>query len=194
MSHFGLAFIFIFVAVDPFGLLPIFISLTQGMTPFQKRRVIAQSIITALCIAIVFIFVGRALFRAIGVTVSDFMIAGGALLFIIAVRDLVEGEKAQETPHQSLGAVPIGTPLIVGPAVLASALIVRDVYGLLPTIAAIVANILLVGVVLLLSDFLVKLLGGAGTRALSKVFLVFLAAFAVMMVRRGIVQAINGGA
>ena len=191
MSDFGLAFVFLLVAVDPFGLLPIFISLTEGMTTFQKRRVISQSIITALCIAIAFIFLGRALFRAIGVTFSDFMIAGGALLFVIAVRDLIGGEKRQEVSPRSLGAVPLGTPLIVGPAVLTSALMLRDVYGLLPTIFATVANILLVGIIFLLSDFLVKLLGSAGTKALSKVFLILLAAFAVMMVRRGVVEAIN---
>ncbi len=191
MSDFGLAFVFLLVAVDPFGLLPIFISLTEGMTTFQKRRVISQSIITALCIAIAFIFLGRALFRAIGVTFSDFMIAGGALLFIIAVRDLIGGEKRQEVSPRSLGAVPLGTPLIVGPAVLTSALMLRDVYGLLPTIFATVANILLVGIIFLLSEFLVKLLGSAGTKALSKVFLILLAAFAVMMVRRGVVEAIN---
>ncbi len=191
MSDFGLAFVFLLVAVDPFGLLPIFISLTEGMTTFQKRRVISQSIITALCIAIAFIFLGRALFRAIGVTFSDFMIAGGALLFVIAVRDLIGGEKRQEVSPRSLGAVPLGTPLIVGPAVLTSALMLRDVYGLLPTIFATVANILLVGIIFLLSEFLVKLLGSAGTKALSKVFLILLAAFAVMMVRRGVVEAIN---
>ncbi len=188
-----MAFVFILIAVDPFGLLPIFVSLTEGMTAVEKRRVISQSIITASCIAVGFVFLGRALFRAIGVTVSDFMIAGGVLLFIIAVVDLVVGEKRQRIPAQSLGAVPLGTPLIVGPAVLTSALMLHDVYGLLPTLLAILANIILAGIVFVASDLLVKLLGGAGTKALSKVFLVFLAAFAVMMVRKGMVGAIGGG-
>jgi multiple antibiotic resistance protein len=191
MTDFGLAFVFLLVAVDPFGLLPIFVSLTEGMSAVEKRRVIGQGIVTALCVAIAFLFLGRVLFRAIGVTVSDFMIAGGLLLFMIAVKDLLTGEKKQRISPEGLGAVPLGTPLIVGPAVLASILILRDVYGLLPTISAIVANILLVGIVFLLSDFLVRLLGRAGTRALSKVFLIFLAAFAVMMVRKGIVEAIR---
>jgi multiple antibiotic resistance protein len=194
MNEFGLAFVFMLVAVDPFGLLPIFVSLTEGMTPVEKRRVVEQGMVTALCVAIGFLFVGRALFRAVGVTVSDFMIAGGTLLFVIAVKDLMTGEKRQRVPGESLGAVPLGTPLIVGPAVLASTLILRDVYGLLPTISSIVANILLVGIVFLLSGFLVRLLGRAGTKALSKVFLVFLAAFAVMMIRRGILEMIAGAA
>jgi multiple antibiotic resistance protein len=194
MNEFGLAFVFMLVAVDPFGLLPIFVSLTEGMTPVEKRRVVEQGMVTALCVAIGFLFVGRALFRAVGVTVSDFMIAGGTLLFVIAVKDLMTGEKRQRVPGESLGAVPLGTPLIVGPAVLASTLILRDVYGLLPTISSIVANILLVGIVFLLSGFLVRFLGRAGTKALSKVFLVFLAAFAVMMIRRGILEMIAGAA
>ena len=193
MSNFGLAFVFLFVAVDPFGVLPIFISLTEGMTPGQRRRVIRQSVITALCVAVGFMYVGKALFSVVGVTMSDFMIAGGVLLFIIAVRDLMAGEKTQRIPSQSLGAVPLGTPLIVGPAVLTSVLILRDVYKPLPTIFATVANILLAGVIFLLSGLLVRVLGGAGTKALSKVSLVLLAAFAVMMVRKGIEAALGSG-
>ena len=193
MENFSLAFVFLFVAVDPFGVLPIFISLTEGMTTSQKRRVIQQSLITALCVAVGFMFVGKALLDAVGVTISDFMIAGGVLLFIIAVRDLMATEKSQRAPSQSLGAVPLGTPLIVGPAVLTSVLMLRDVYKPLPTIFATVGNILLVGMILFSSDFLVRLLGGSGTKALSKVSLVLLAAFAVMMVRRGIEAAIGSG-
>ncbi len=191
MREFGLAFLFVLVAVDPFGLLPIFITLTEGMERDEKRRVIAQSLITALCIAVGFIFVGKALFRAIGVTIPDFLIAGGILLFVIAVADLMWGEKRQRIPSPSLGAVPLGTPLIVGPAVLTSALILRDLYGPWEAILAVTANVCLVGIVFLLSDLLAKLLGGAGSKALSKVFLVFLAAFAVMMVRKGLEQVIG---
>ncbi len=190
MEEFGLAFVFILVAVDPFGVLPIFLSLTEGMSRSQKQSIIAQSMITALCVAIAFLFVGKALFRAIGVTISDFMIAGGALLFIIAVIDLIASERRQKIAAQSLGAVPLGTPLIVGPAVLTSVLILHDVYGLAPTVCATVVNILLVGILLVLSDFIVKVLGDAGTKALSKVSLVLLAAFAVMMIRRGVMDAI----
>ena len=191
MREFGLAFVFILVAVDPFGVLPTFLSLTEGMSKSQKESIIAQSMITAFCVAIAFLFLGKALFEAIGVTISDFMIAGGALLFIIAVIDLIAGERRQKTAARSLGAVPLGTPLIVGPAVLTSVLMLRDVYGLAPTICATVVNILLVGILFVLSDLLVRLLGDAGTKALSKVSLVLLAAFAVMMIRKGIIEIIT---
>jgi multiple antibiotic resistance protein len=194
MVEFGSAFVFILMAVDPFGMVPIFLSLTEEMGVAEKRRAIAQSIVTALCVAVAFIFVGKALFRAIGVTMSDFMIAGGVLLFIIAVTDLMTGEKRRYKPTESLGVVPLGTPLIVGPAVLTAGLMLRDVYGLVPTVLATVANIALVGVVLLGSDSFVRIVGQAGTRALSKVSLVLLAAFAVMMVRKGIVAALGSNA
>jgi multiple antibiotic resistance protein len=186
-----LAFLFVLVAVDPFGMMPIFLSLTEGMSAAERRRVIGQSVVTALCVAVLFIFVGKALFKAIGVTMADFMIAGGVLLFIIAVTDLMTGEKKRYLPTDSLGVVPLGTPLIVGPAVLTASLMLQDVYGLAPTLVATVANVFLVGGVLLASGSLVKLLGQSGTKALSKVFLVLLAAFAVMMVRRGIESALR---
>lgn len=191
MADYGLAFLFVLVAVDPFGMMPIFLSLTEGMSAAERRRVIGQSVVTALCVAVLFIFLGKALFKAIGVTIADFMIAGGVLLFIIAVTDLMTGEKKRYLPTDSLGVVPLGTPLIVGPAVLTASLMLQDVYGLAPTLVATVANVLLVGGVLLASGSLVKLLGHSGTKALSKVFLVLLAAFAVMMVRRGIESALR---
>ena len=79
LEHFILAFIPIFVAVDPIGILPVFVSLTHGVGQKQKRRIIFLSLLTAVCLAIGFIFLGKAIFRTLGITVGDFMIAGGAI-------------------------------------------------------------------------------------------------------------------
>ena len=84
MHSFLLVFIPIFVAVDAIGLLPIFISLTQGLEQKTKQKVIGESILTALGLSIGFIFLGRAVFKLLGITVGDFMVAGGLVLFCIA--------------------------------------------------------------------------------------------------------------
>jgi len=182
-----LSFIPIFVAVDAFGVLPIFLSLTDGMKPHERRNVLRQSLITAFAIAVAFVFLGKAIFLVLGITVQDFMIAGGVVLFILSVVDLLFPTKQRRSPS-TVGVVPLGMPLIVGPAVLTTALISINSYGILVTLFSIVVNILLAGIIFAFSHLLMKVLGKAGSKAISKVFSLFLAAIGVMMVRKGLMQ------
>lgn len=188
LNDFILAFIPIFVAVDPIGILPIFVSLSQGLNAERKNKVINQSIVTAVCLAFGFIFLGKMVFKFLGITINDFTIAGGLILFCIAVMDIVSPAKARRFPTDDFGPVPIGTPLIVGPAVLASSLLLVDQYGIVATGAAVFINILIVGIVFRSAEHIMKVLGEAGTRALSKVMALLLAAIAVMMIRKGLFQ------
>jgi len=183
-----LAFIPIFVAVDAIGVLPLFASLTEGVKKKEKTRIIFQSMVTAMCLAIGFIFLGKAVFNLMGISLGDFMVAGGAILFYIAVADIRGPGKGSQYANQELGAVPLGTPLIVGPAVLTTSLIIIGEYGLPATLISVLVNILLAGLILSLSGFIIKILGKAGSRALSKVTNLLLAAIAVMLIRKGIVQ------
>lgn len=181
-----LAFIPLFVAVDAIAVLPIFVSLTEEFSRKEKAKIILQSIITAICLAVGFIFLGRAVFKFLNITIGDFMVAGGVLLFCIAIIDILNPTKKRRIPSSGLGAVPLGTPLIVGPAVLATSLILIDTCGILPTLISVLANIILAGAMFLSAEFLMKVLGEAGSRALSKVTSLLLAAIAVMLVRKGI--------
>lgn len=186
------AFIPIFVAVDAIGTLPIYVSLTHGIKSENKKRIILQSIATALCLAIGFIALGRVIFEFLGITMGDFMIAGGAILFCIAILDIVNPAKQKPLPVNELGAVPLGTPLIVGPGVLTTCLMMVDQHGLSPTILAVLINILLAGMVFYFADHMIRIFGQSGSRALSKVMALLLAAIAIMMIRKGIVQALTG--
>jgi multiple antibiotic resistance protein len=180
-----LAFIPIFVAVDAIGILPIFVSITHGISPEKRRKVIIQSIITAICLAVVFIFLGKLIFRFLGITVGDFMIAGGSILFCISIIDIVNPAGRSRINSDTVGAVPLGTPLIVGPAVLTTSLIIIDQYGLIATLVSVISNVALAGLVFSFSDRLGRLIGEAGSKALSKVMHLLLAAIAVMMIRKG---------
>jgi len=190
LNNILLALIPIFVAVDALGLLPMYISFSQKLTPHGKRQLIMQSILTALLLAVAFIFVGRTLFHLLGITVEDFMIAGGAILFTLAITDLLTATKQRRMPQSDLGIVPLGTPLIAGPAVLTSSVIIITQFGLIPTLISVVVNILFAGVVFAMADSLIRVLGQAGVKALSKITSLFLAAIGVMMVRRGVVEII----
>lgn len=189
MKNFILAFVPLFVSVDAFGLLPIFISMTEGINGAQRKRVIFQSTITAFLIAVSFVFLGKAIFSLLGITVADFMIAGGVLLFVIALVDLlsIEKKRMKLAPH-SIGPVPLGTPLMVGPAVLTTSLMLVSVHGPVTTVTAIIANIAIAGMIFYASEIVTRVVGLAGTRALSKIASLLLAAIAVMMVRKGIFE------
>lgn len=184
-NDFLLAFVPLFVAVDIIGTLPMFLGLTEGMDSDKRRHIIRQSILTALAVAIGFLYVGKYLFDWLGITMYDFMVAGGALLFIIATMDLLSGIKYARR-IDAIGAVPLGIPLIVGPAVLTTELMLVSVHGRVATILAIVANIGIAGLVLLSADFWARILGKAGSQAVSKVASTILAAIAVMMIRKGV--------
>lgn len=186
ISQIFLAFIPIFVAVDPFGVLPIFISLTGELDTKEKRKTIRQSFWTAISVAFAFVLVGKGLFSLLGITVGDFLVAGGMVLFAIAIIDLAAPGKTRRMPSDEFGVVPLGTPLIVGPAVLTTSLIVIDQYGIVPTIVSIVVNILIVAVLFYFSRPVTKFLGKSGAAALSKIMALLLAAIAVMMIRKGL--------
>jgi multiple antibiotic resistance protein len=194
MDDFLLCFVPLFVAVDAIGVLPVFLGLTERLSPAQRRRLIVQSVLTATAVAFVFVVGGSVLLRLLGITVADFMVAGGALLFVFSLTDLIAPHKAQALESGSVGVVPIGVPLLAGPAVLTASVLLADQYGRAPVSAALVANMLLAGVVLALSGPINRALGTSGARVIQRVTLLLLAAIAVMTIRKGVEVFLHGGA
>ncbi len=191
LKNIFLAFIPIFVAVDAIGVLPLYISFTEGLKEKEKNMILIQSILTATILALFFIILGKSVFKVLGITMGDFMIAGGAILFCISIIDLTTTTKKRRIPGTDIGAVPLGTPLIVGPAVLTTSLLIISQYGLLPTIISIIVNILLAGAIFKSSRFFIKILGNTGSKAFSKIFSLLLAAIAVMLIRKGLLEFIS---
>ncbi len=183
-----LPFIPLFVAFDALGILPIFVSLTSEMTQLERKKVVRQSILTGFLASIGFLAAGKSVFDLLGITVSDFKVAGGSLLFIIAVVDLIFPERTRTFPKETLGVVPIGIPLIVGPGVLTLLLISAQTYGYVSTVLCLILNLLTVWLVFGNSHLIMRLLKDGGTKGMGKVFALFLAAFAMMMIRTGITE------
>ncbi len=187
MKTFWLCFVPLFIAVDVPGVLPIFLGLTEGLSREQIRKVTLQSTVTAVIVALLFLWIGQSVFALLGITVADFMVAGGVLLFVISVSDLLTMQKRlRQVDPESLGPVPLGVPLIVGPAVLTSSILLANEYGLGWTALAIVTNIGLVALAFVLGGPIHRLLGTAGTKVLSKLSSLLLASIAVMIIRKGI--------
>ena len=187
MKTFWLCFVPLFVAVDAIGVLHMFISFTQDVDVNRIRRIIYQSVITAMLVALIFLALGTAILKLLGITVADFMVAGGILLFIISISDILSAEKIQrQVDPDSLGAVSLGVPLIAGPAVLTTSILLLNEHGFFQTATAVVANILIAGVVFFLAGPIHRFLGKAGSKTVSKIASLLLAAIAVMIVRKGI--------
>jgi multiple antibiotic resistance protein len=187
VKGFLLCFVPLFVAVDAIGILPMFMNLADGLDKKEKRRIVLQSVVTAMFVALVFVAIGELILQLLGITVADFMIAGGALLFAISLSDLLMIEKFhRRVDAESLGAVPVGVPLIVGPAVLTTTILLLRQYGFAPTIAAVVVNVAIAGVILWFSQELLSVLGKTGAKTVSKLARLLLAAIGVMMVRKGV--------
>ena len=194
MFHFWLAFVPLFVAVDAIGTLPMFINFTNGLDQRVKHRIVLQSVVIAIVVALAFLAIGQVVLSLLGITVADFMIAGGALLFVISLNDMLSFEK-KELPidPESLGAVPLAVPLIVGPAVLTTSILLVSQYGFSVTVAATIANILVAGAVFYGAAVINRILGKSGAKTISKLASLILAAIAVMMVRRGITIFLSSG-
>ncbi|MEN6385503.1 MAG: MarC family protein [Phycisphaerales bacterium] len=186
MRNFLLAFIPLFVAVDSLGLMPVFFGLTEGMDRKEKNKIIMQSAVTASIVAVIFILIGRMIFKFLGITIEDFMIAGGVILFCISITDMISTEKVRKLSAESLGSVPLGIPLMVGPAVLTTCLILVPQFGMKMTILCILLNILIAALVLQQSHHLIKILGVTGSKAFSKVMSLLLASIGIMLIRKGI--------
>ena len=187
-----LAFIPIFVAVDAVANIPIFLSLVESVTKKHKHKIILDAVKTSTAVAIIFMCIGKWVFSLLGVTIPDFQIAGGLLLFVLSTRLLFPGAQKDSLTHnhdRDIGVFPLGTPLITGPAVLTTTLMMMNTFGLMPTLVSLVLNMGIVWLTLAKADFIMKLIGPSGTRAFSKIMYILLAAIAVMMVRHGIFGA-----
>ena len=186
MDQFWHAFVPLCVAFDGVGLLPLFWGLSQRLSPRERRRAVSEAVITALIVAIAFLLVSRAVFSLMGLRLADVMVAGGAILSVLSLRDLLLPEKPSKRHYESPGVVPLGVPLLAGPAVLTMVLLVRDRYGWPVTLAALVANMALVWGLLRSADWLMRQLGRDGAQVISKITSLILTAFGVMLIREGI--------
>ncbi|MCL4461744.1 MAG: MarC family protein [Nitrospirae bacterium] len=196
MSHrFLLAFLPLFVAIDPLGILPFFLSLTQGLPAPQKKTIARTAALTAFLLSLSFALGGRIILDYLGLTIWDFSIAGGILLLVLSVSDLLQSQKIPEEEEKSgrtlirrsLGVVPLGIPVIAGPATLTTALTLSKSGPLWAVVTALLANMLLIYFLLSQSEKVNRILGSTLSSAIGKIFSLLLAAIAVSLIHKGIV-------
>ncbi len=185
-TSFLMAFIPIFVAIDPIGMVPVFLSITHGIDPERVKRIANQAIVTAAAITLGFVFLGKIIFHALSITVSDFQIAGGLVLLAIAIKDLLFQAEKFPPAQESMGVVPLGMPLVAGPALITSLIALVDTVGIFPTVVALAVNLVLVIISFRYAALLAGWISVAGMKALAKIISLLLAAIAVSMIRHGL--------
>ncbi|MBC7385922.1 MAG: MarC family protein [Cryobacterium sp.] len=188
---FLITFTSLFVALDIIGTVPIYLSLTKDMSAGERKEVVDRSMGVALIVAILFMALGQVTFKHIGISIDDFKIAGGLILLLISLADLVGGPQAVHgSSSGSTGVVPLAVPLISGPAVLTTLLLQSGSVGYLVTVSALFLNYLLAWQILRHCDKVTKWIGKDGTIVLSKIAALLLAAIAVAMIRSGIFSSL----
>lgn len=194
------AFATFFVVIDPPGCAPIFASLTAG-TPTSHRRTMAlRSIAVASSILLIFAIFGEDLLRTLGISLEAFRIAGGIMLFLIALEMVFEkrqerrenrAEDVKSKPeHEDISIFPMAIPMIAGPGSIASAMLLmarsQGVEASLVVLGALGAVLVLTLFALLLAGPLMKLVGYKVEAMISRILGVLLAALAVQFVIDGV--------
>ncbi|WP_322892562.1 MULTISPECIES: MarC family protein [unclassified Yoonia] len=193
------AFTTLFIIMDPPGLAPVFIALTQGMTPSQRRAIAIRACTVAACLLMLFLFVGEALLGFIGISMDAFRIAGGVLLFLTALDMLFQRRQARrednaaegQAEHQDDPSVfPLALPLIVGPGAITTVILLA---GNSPSPAdyGAIAGVVFVVLIITFLSFLAapvieRVLGKTGLNILTRVLGMLLAALAVQFVMDGL--------
>lgn len=186
------AFIMLFVVFDAVGNVPIFYSLTEGLDIKERRKTIQNSVIIAGGILLFFALGGELLLNFFHVSIDDFRIAGGAILFIIAVEGLLGRVEAMKIKPEHLAVVPLATPLLAGPGSISLVIyLVNAGYGLGPTIASIVANVIIAWIMLTYCDVVSRVLGKNGSLVLSRIMALIIAAIAIAMIREGVMNILT---
>lgn len=195
------AFITFFVIVDPIGIGPIFVSLTLGEDDAYRRRMAFRGTVIATVVLFTFAFVGEYLFKALGITLAAFSIAGGVLLFLLAIdmvlarrtglRSTTLSEDREAGHKEDISVFPLAIPLIAGPGALTSVLLLMARSEHEPLLQAAILGVLLVVMVLTLvfliaATYVMKYLGVTGVNVVSRVLGIILAALAVQLIVDGI--------
>jgi multiple antibiotic resistance protein len=185
------SFALLFAIFDPIGSVPIYMAVTKPF-PEERARIVRQSVLVATVILYVFAYLGWVIFDLLGITLDDFRIAGGIVLFMVAVEHLSGRVKPENEEASEVAVFPLATPLLAGPGAISTVVILANPpYGPLMTFVVITGNALVAYAILAKSDWVQRILGENGSRALSRITALLIAALAVSFVREGIVNIIG---
>lgn len=185
-TAFVYSFIPLFIVIDAFGILPIVLGLGEGLEHRERRRMVHVAVITAGLVGLAFLFLGRFILNVLDISVGAFAIAGGIILLVLSIRYMTTGHMMDVIKEEMVAIVPIGTPLLAGPATITTLLLLVTQYQWYIVLVAFALNIAIAWLMFLQSGWIIRIMGRGGVRAASRVFSLLLAAIAVSMVIKGL--------
>ena len=185
-ESFVFTFVPLFIVIDALGSLPFFVSLSEDMAHRERNRTVHISIFTAVIVGLVFLFFGQYILNVLDISIGSFAIAGGIILLVLSIRHMTTGRMVEIIKEEMIAVVPIGTPLLAGPATITTLLLLVTQFPLYIVLISFVLNLLITWIVFMQSNRIVNFMGQGGLKAVSKVFSLLLAAIAVNMIIQGL--------
>ncbi len=192
LASFAASFILLFSVFDVVGTVPVFLALTHEYRD-QRAQIVRESVIIATVILLVFATVGPIIFQVLGITINDFKIAGGIILFIIAL-DNLRGKISQTRTIAAgeIAAFPLATPLMAGPGAISTVMIYANPpYGLLEIFLVILLNSFVTYLILERASWVQRALGNNGTQVFTRIVGLLIAAIGIAFIREGILGIIQ---
>jgi len=195
LQSFILTFVPLFIVIDALGNLPFVVSVSEGMSRREQRKVIHIATLTAAIVGLIFLFFGQLILKVMYISLGSFAVAGGIILLVLSVKYMTTGHMVDAIKEEMAAVVPIGTPLVVWPATITTLLLLVNQFQLYMVLISFVLNLFVTWLIFLLGNRIVRFMGQGGLKAVSRVFSLLRAAIAVSMIIRGLnlVGIINTG-
>jgi len=193
-------FLTVFIVVDPFGIVPVFISLTGDLSPQRRRKTIVKSVVVAFIVLCIFIFTGNAILRFLGIQPGSFFIAGGILMFIVSM-DLLLGKpgrtKTSPSEHdeerEDVSIFPLAIPMLAGPGAITTVLLYVSEdrlpsYVTLILVGSVALALVIAGITMRLSSYFLRVLGKTGVSVIERIMGIVLTGLSVQFVYDGLLK------
>ncbi|MHB8105032.1 MAG: MarC family protein [Dehalococcoidales bacterium] len=186
LHNFVMTFVPLFIVIDALGNLPFLIMAGEDLDQKHKTKMVNYAVLTATIVGLVFLFLGQFILNIMGIDVHEFGIAGGIVLLVLSIMYMITGHMVRVVKEEMVAIVPIGTPLTVGPATIATLLLLAGQFPLYMVLISFALNMVITWVIFFLSQKIARFLGQGGLTAISRVFALLLAAIAVSMIIGGL--------
>ncbi len=187
----------LFIVMDPFGNIPLFMTAMSHVKPERYRRVIVRELLIALGVLLAFLFLGRYLLQLLQISETALTAAGGTVLLLIAIKMIFprSGGLSEDTPDGEPFIVPLAIPYVAGPSAMASVLLImtREPVRWPEWLGAVVLAWLVSGIIICASGPLVRLLGKKALTAIERLMGMVLVAVAIQMLMSGVAQFMGQG-
>ncbi|MCS7241347.1 MAG: MarC family protein [Candidatus Caldatribacterium sp.] len=182
--------VILIIILDPFLGMVVFLSLTRKMSDRERAEQAFLAVFVAFALLVIFLFGGQALFSLLGISFSSFMVAGGVILLLLGIEDILGLQFSKKEADTKVIAVVIGTPLLCGPGAITSIIVLAQRYGYFVPFLALVSALVVTWILLLFAQSIAALLGERIVEVLSRVLGLLLSAIAVEFIKEGVLAMV----